>query len=199
MSGNFRAGTSNLSEWHPYLRTGNRPRDRRVELLDYTVVDDFGKVTIRCCWKGRSGVSVRGWASLADHAMISKPVNCVSQSDGLHPARADNMPNILSASRVPCTTNPLGIKGAGEAGAIGAPPAIVNAVVNALTPQGVKHVDMPLTPDTVTAPVRRIVSKQIQTGARLSGRGLLRYFCAFQPLLFSSKARAGCLRASYFS
>ena len=64
--------------------------------------------------------------------------------------RADNVPNIRFLRReVPCTTNPLGIKGAGEAGAIGAPPAIVNAVVNALTPNGVKHVDMPLTPDAV--------------------------------------------------
>ncbi|SVD72334.1 uncharacterized protein METZ01_LOCUS425188, partial [marine metagenome] len=46
-----------------------------------------------------------------------------------------------------CTTNPLGIKGAGEAGAIGAPPAIINAVVNALSDYGVRHVDMPVTPN----------------------------------------------------
>jgi len=48
---------------------------------------------------------------------------------------------------VPCTTNPLGIKGAGEAGAIGAPPAIINAVVNALSDYKIRHVDMPVTPN----------------------------------------------------
>jgi carbon-monoxide dehydrogenase large subunit len=45
-----------------------------------------------------------------------------------------------------CTHNPLGVKGCGEAGAIGAPAAIANAVVDALKPLGVKHVEMPLTP-----------------------------------------------------
>ena len=48
---------------------------------------------------------------------------------------------------MPCLTNPLGIKGAGEAGAIGAPPALVNAVVDALAELGIEHLDMPLTPE----------------------------------------------------
>ena len=62
--------------------------------------------------------------------------------------RADNLPFMRFArNEVPCTTNPLGIKGAGEAGAIGAPPAIINAVVNALSDYGVRHVDMPVTPN----------------------------------------------------
>jgi len=50
---------------------------------------------------------------------------------------------------VPCAANPLGVKGAGEAGAIGAPPAVVNAVIDALRPYGVRHADMPLTPAQV--------------------------------------------------
>ena len=59
--------------------------------------------------------------------------------------RADDLPSIrFKRNEVPCTTNPLGIKGAGEAGAIGAPPAIINAVVNALAEFGVRHVDMPV-------------------------------------------------------
>jgi carbon-monoxide dehydrogenase large subunit len=48
---------------------------------------------------------------------------------------------------VPCRTNPLGVKGAGEAGAIGSPPALVNAVVDALSELGIAHLDMPLTPE----------------------------------------------------
>ena len=53
----------------------------------------------------------------------------------------------FSTVEVRCRTNPLGMKGAGEAGAIGAPPAVINAVVDALSPLGVRHVDMPATPE----------------------------------------------------
>ncbi len=48
-----------------------------------------------------------------------------------------------------CTTNPLGVKGCGEAGAVGAPPAIINAIVDALSGFGVRHIDMPATPEKV--------------------------------------------------
>src|SRR5204862_4031184 len=61
---------------------------------------------------------------------------------------ADTLPALeFSYNVVPCRTNPLGVKGAGEAGAIGAPPAVVNAVVDALAEFGVDHPDMPSTPD----------------------------------------------------
>jgi carbon-monoxide dehydrogenase large subunit len=50
---------------------------------------------------------------------------------------------------VPSPSNPLGVKGIGEAGTIGATPAIVNAVVDALTPLGIRHIDLPLTPQNV--------------------------------------------------
>jgi carbon-monoxide dehydrogenase large subunit len=62
--------------------------------------------------------------------------------------RADNLPpfEVHFVEDIPCTTNPMGIKGAGEAGCIGAPPAVINALVDALAPHGVRHVDMPATP-----------------------------------------------------
>ncbi|MDX2103246.1 MAG: xanthine dehydrogenase family protein molybdopterin-binding subunit, partial [Alphaproteobacteria bacterium] len=64
--------------------------------------------------------------------------------------RADDLPQIaFSTHSVPCTTNPLGVKGAGEAGAIGAPPAVVNAVLDALKPFGVHSIDMPVTAEKV--------------------------------------------------
>ena len=50
---------------------------------------------------------------------------------------------------VPCETNPLGVKGAGEAGAVGSPPAVINALVDALAEDGVRHLDMPATPEAV--------------------------------------------------
>jgi carbon-monoxide dehydrogenase large subunit len=61
--------------------------------------------------------------------------------------RAADFPPIVSAMvEIPATTNPLGIKGIGEAGAIAAPPTVVNAVLDALRARGVEHLDMPLTP-----------------------------------------------------
>ena len=55
----------------------------------------------------------------------------------------------LDRTVTPCPHNPLGIKGAGETGTIASPAATVNAVMDALTPYGIKHLDMPLTPEKV--------------------------------------------------
>ena len=61
--------------------------------------------------------------------------------------RADDLPNFtVSTHGTPCTHNPLGVKGCGEAGAIGSPPAFINALTDAL---GVKDVPMPATPERV--------------------------------------------------
>ena len=64
-----------------------------------------------------------------------------------HAARRQSADFALSTNVTLCTHNPLGVKGCGEAGAIGAPAAIINAVVDALAPLGVRHVDMPATPE----------------------------------------------------
>jgi carbon-monoxide dehydrogenase large subunit len=62
--------------------------------------------------------------------------------------RATDLPLIeVELTETPCAVNPLGARGIGESGTVGAPPAVVNAVVDALAPFGVKHLDMPLTPD----------------------------------------------------
>jgi carbon-monoxide dehydrogenase large subunit len=64
--------------------------------------------------------------------------------------RADDMPNFtLDTLCTPCSHNPLGAKGCGEAGAIGSPPAVINAVLDALRPLGVVNFDMPATPGRV--------------------------------------------------
>jgi carbon-monoxide dehydrogenase large subunit len=64
--------------------------------------------------------------------------------------RAEDFPEMLSElTEVPATTNPLGIKGAGEAGATGAPPAVVSAILDALKPLGIDHIDMPATPHKI--------------------------------------------------
>jgi carbon-monoxide dehydrogenase large subunit len=56
---------------------------------------------------------------------------------------------------VPCKTNPLGVKGIGESGTIGAPPAIINALIDALRPLGVDAIDMPATPLRVWETIQR--------------------------------------------
>jgi carbon-monoxide dehydrogenase large subunit len=126
----------------------------RLEILRYLVVDDFGTVINPLLLQGQVQ---GGIAQGVGQAMIE---NCVYDPDtgqlvtgsltdyGL--PRADDLPAIgFSYNVVPCRTNPLGLKGAGEAGAIGAPPALVNAVIDALGPLGIDHLDMPLTPERV--------------------------------------------------
>jgi carbon-monoxide dehydrogenase large subunit len=64
--------------------------------------------------------------------------------------RAADLPNFeVETCVTACTHNPLGVKGCGEAGAIGSPPAFVNAVMNALSDYGIEHLDMPLTPEKI--------------------------------------------------
>ncbi|MBW4036735.1 MAG: xanthine dehydrogenase family protein molybdopterin-binding subunit [Proteobacteria bacterium] len=64
--------------------------------------------------------------------------------------RADDLPDIeVEFVEIPCASNPLGVKGAGEAGAVGSPPALINAVIDALADDGVRSIDMPATPERV--------------------------------------------------
>ena len=70
--------------------------------------------------------------------------------------RASDFPEFLSdLVEIPAKTNPLGIKGIAESGTIGAPPTVVNAVIDALKDHGLEHLDMPLTPARVWAAIRR--------------------------------------------
>jgi aerobic carbon-monoxide dehydrogenase large subunit len=64
--------------------------------------------------------------------------------------RATDFPDLVSGlTEVPATTNPLGVKGAGEAGATGAPPAVIGAILDALRQLGIDHIDMPATPHRI--------------------------------------------------
>lgn len=123
-----------------------------IELVDYSVVDDFGKVINPLLLEGQvhGGIAQGLGQALLESCEYEKESGqllSASFMDYTMP-RADDFPPIrFNRNEVPCTTNPLGIKGAGEAGAIGAPPAIINAIVNALSDYGVRHVDMPVTPN----------------------------------------------------
>ncbi len=135
------------------------PETGQVEILRYLVVDDFGTVINPLLLRGQvqGGVAQGvGQAMLEDCVFDADTGQLLTGSltDYCLP-RADDLPAIeFSYNVVPCRTNPLGLKGAGEAGAIGAPPALVNAVADALSPLGIDHVDMPLTPERLWRAVR---------------------------------------------
>ena len=69
--------------------------------------------------------------------------------------RADSAPSFdVDAIQTPCPSNPLGVKGCGEAGCTGALPAVMNALLDALAPLGISRLDMPATPETVWRAIR---------------------------------------------
>ena len=69
--------------------------------------------------------------------------------------RADDLPNLRFAHQdTPAPGNPLGVKGCGEAGAAGSPPALINAIVDALQPYSIRHLDMPATPQRIWRAIR---------------------------------------------
>jgi carbon-monoxide dehydrogenase large subunit len=125
----------------------------------YLVVDDFGVVINPLLLAGQVN---GGIAQGVGQAMLERTVfdpesgQLVSGTllDYALP-RADDLPALEFAYNiVPCRTNPLGVKGAGEAGAIGSPPALINAIVDALSPLGIDHIDMPATPEVVWRAIR---------------------------------------------
>jgi carbon-monoxide dehydrogenase large subunit len=121
----------------------------------YTIVDDFGRTVNPLLAEGQiHGGTVQGVGqALLEHGYYdpeSGQLLAGSFMDYAMP-RADDVPSFDCEFRnVPCTANPLGVKGAGEAGAVGAPAAVVNAVVDALRARApLTHIDMPVTREKV--------------------------------------------------
>lgn len=127
------------------------PETGEYQVTRYAVVDDFGKVINPMLVAGQvhGGVAQGLGQAMGEHGVYdpeSGQLVTGSFMDYWMP-RADNMPHIdFKTNEVLCTTNPLGAKGCGEAGTVGAAPAFVNAVVDALSDYGVAHIDMPVTP-----------------------------------------------------
>jgi carbon-monoxide dehydrogenase large subunit len=127
------------------------PDTGRATIERYTVVDDFGRAMNPKLLEGQvQGGTVQGIGqALLEHAVYDAASGQLLSGSFMDYAmpRADDLPALdCGFHHVPCRTNPLGVKGAGEAGAVGAPAAVVNAVANAL---GVRHIDMPLTAEKV--------------------------------------------------
>ncbi len=121
-----------------------------IEIVNYTVADDLGKVINPLLLAGQvHGGCVQGIGqAMLEGAVYDEESGQLltgSYMDYTMP-RADDVPYIdFEYHEIPCQNNALGIKGAGEAGCIGSPPAIINAIVDALSDYGVDHVDMPAT------------------------------------------------------
>ena len=130
-----------------------------TQVVNFSACDDFGNIINPMIVEGQVH---GGLAQGIGQALLE---NCVydpesgqlltgSYMDYAMP-RADDLPSFKVATKVtPCTHNPLGAKGCGEAGAIGAPAALMNAVMDALAAKGVKHFDMPASPHRVWKAIR---------------------------------------------
>ena len=127
------------------------PETGTVAIARYVIVDDVGRVINPLIVDGQihGGVAQGLGQALMEHCVYdpeSGQLMTATFVDYVMP-RADNMPDLdISYNEIPCLTNPLGAKGAGEAGTIGALPAIIGAVCDALK---IAHIDMPATPEKV--------------------------------------------------
>ncbi len=129
------------------------PDTGKSEIVRYNVVDDVGTVMNPLLLKGQivGGVAMGVGQILKENIHFDSEGQLTTGSfmDYAMP-RAHDFPAIeVKANPVPTKTNPLGVKGAGEAGCVGAMPAVANALVDALAEFGVKHIAMPATPEVV--------------------------------------------------
>jgi carbon-monoxide dehydrogenase large subunit len=130
------------------------PDTGMVQVVRYSVTDDVGRAINPLIVRGQvHGGVAQGFGQAVLERTSYDPDSGQLLSGSLMDyalPRADDLPDIeVDLIEVPCGTNPLGVKGAGEAGAVGSPPAVINAIVDALTPAGVTHIDMPATPEKV--------------------------------------------------
>ncbi|MDJ0629914.1 MAG: xanthine dehydrogenase family protein molybdopterin-binding subunit [Rhodobacter sp.] len=132
------------------------PDTGKVTIDRFSAADDFGNVVNPMIVEGQvhGGLAQGIGQALLENCAYDENGQILSASymDYAMP-RADDVPmfSVDHSCQTPCTHNPLGVKGCGEAGAIGSPPAVVNAVVDALQRNGrdVRHIDMPLSPSRV--------------------------------------------------
>jgi aerobic carbon-monoxide dehydrogenase large subunit len=139
------------------------PETGVAEVVRYSFVNDFGVVINPLLVAGQAhGGIVQGIGqALREHTVYDAQGQLLTGSymDYAMP-RAEDAPLFASASHpVPATTNPLGAKGCGEAGCAGALPSVMNALIDALSPYGIRHLDMPATPERLWRAIRAARAK----------------------------------------
>ena len=135
------------------------PETGAIEIVALTVVDDSGRAVNPMIVHGQMhGAVAQGIGqALIERCAYDPATGQLLSGSFLDYAipRADDLPAISVTSRdVPSPTNPLGVKGAGEGGTVGAPGAVIHAILDALAPLGVTHLDMPATPERVWRAIR---------------------------------------------
>jgi aerobic carbon-monoxide dehydrogenase large subunit len=135
------------------------PDTGMVEILDYVAVDDAGTIINQLLAGGQiHGGVVQGIGQALHEEARYDPDNGQLLTGSLLDyavPHADSLPKIRTQfQETPSPTNPLGVKGIGESGAIGAPPTIVHAVLDALAPFGITHLDMLLTPQKIWSAIQ---------------------------------------------
>ena len=140
------------------------PDTGAVTLERYAIVDDVGTVINPLTLKGQiHGGVAQGVGQILGEQVVYDP----ESGQLLTPTfmdygipRADTIPEVaIGSNPVPTALNPLGAKGAGEAGTVGALPAVMNAVMDALAPLGVRDLDMPASPDRVWSAIRAATTR----------------------------------------
>ncbi len=130
-----------------------------TEIVRYSVVDDVGTVLNPMLLHGQihGGIAQGAGQALLEDIRFDSAGQMITASfmDYAMPRAHNLCAMTVESNPVPTKTNPLGTKGAGEAGCVGALPAVVNAVVNALSEYGVTHVDMPATPEHIWRLINR--------------------------------------------
>jgi carbon-monoxide dehydrogenase large subunit len=125
----------------------------QVKILKYIAVDDCGKQVNPLLVEGQvqGGIAQSIGAALMEKTVYDENGQLLTGEfmDYAIPRAADIPDFVLGSTETPSPSNPLGVKGVGEAGTIGATPAIANAVVDALSPLGIRHLDLPFTPERV--------------------------------------------------
>ena len=135
------------------------PETGVVAILSYTAVDDCGRIINHVLLDGQlhGGIAQGIGQVMAEHAVYDSASGQLLTGTFMdyEMPRADGMPEISLYDRsIPSPGNPLGVKGAGEAGTTGAVPAVSNAVIDALRPLGIDALDLPYTPDRVWHAIR---------------------------------------------
>jgi carbon-monoxide dehydrogenase large subunit len=136
------------------------PDTGKIAIVNYVIVDDFGVTLNPLLLAGQvHGGTMQGIGqALMEQATYDpKDGQLVTGSfmDYALPRAADGASISFETRNIPCTTNPLGVKGAGEAGAIGSCPAVVNAIIEGLYREyRIEHIDMPATPERVWMAIR---------------------------------------------
>jgi aerobic carbon-monoxide dehydrogenase large subunit len=135
------------------------PETGAVTLERYLAVDDYGRVINPLLTTGqvRGGVAQGIGQALLEHTVYDAETGQLLSGSLLDYAlpRADDLPALdIALDGLPTAANPLGVKGSGQAGAIAAPQTIICAILDALAPLGIEHLDMPATPERVWRAIR---------------------------------------------